>query len=241
MDHSANSSLSLSERLVVALDVKDLNQARGLVDQLADLGLVFKIGYHSLFSGGLELAQDLARQGVKVFLDAKLYDIPATVEGGTRALAQHGFWCMTAHAQAQNIAGALRGAEGTDLKILGVTVLTSMTGQDLAADGLPQDMGAQVLRRAGQALGAGAHGLIASPHEVPTLRAQFGQAPLIITPGVRPAGSDAGDQARIMTPAKAIAAGADALVIGRPIVQADQPLDMAKSILDEIETAFQRT
>ncbi len=238
MDDRANSSLTLGERLVIALDISDLDRARALVDQLADLGPVFKIGYHSLFSGGLELAQDLARQGVKVFLDAKLHDIPATVEGGTRALARHGFWCMTAHAWAQNIAGAVKGAEGTGLKILGVTVLTSMTQADLAADGLSDEMADQVLRRAGQALDAGAHGLIASPHEAPALRDQFGPAPLIITPGVRPAGSDAGDQARIMTPAKAIAGGADALVIGRPIVQAAQPLDMAKSILDEIETAL---
>jgi len=230
--------LSLAERLVVALDVSDIDGAKALVDDLADMGLVFKIGYHSLFSGGLELAQDLARQGLKVFLDAKLYDIPATVEGGTRALAQHGFWCMTAHAQAQNIAGAVKGAEGTAMKILGVTVLTSMTQGDLAADGLAQDLAAQVRTRAGQALGAGAHGLIASPHEARDLRNAFGSGPLLITPGVRPAGSAAGDQARIMTPAQAIAAGADALVIGRPIVQAAHPSDMAQQVLDEISSAL---
>ena len=234
MEKSACSSLSLGERLVVALDGVDINRACDLVDQLADLGPSFKIGYQLLFSGGLELAQGLASQGLKVFLDAKLYDIPATVERGTRTLARHGFWCMTAHAQAQNIAGAVRGAQGTDLKILGVTVLTSMDQEDLAADGLTGHLTDQVVRRAGQALDAGAEGLIASPKEVAVLRDQFGSAPLIITPGVRPTRSAAGDQVRTTTPAQAMAAGADALVIGRPIVRAPQPLDAAKSVLEEI-------
>lgn len=230
--------LTLSERLVIALDVSDMTAARHLVDTLHPLEPIFKIGYHSLFGGGLALAQDLARQEVKVFLDAKLYDIPATVEGGTRALAAMGFWCMTAHAQAQNIAGAMAGAKGSDLRILGVTVLTSMDQTDLAADGLDRPVADQVIIRAHQAIQAGAHGLIASPHEVTTLREKFGPAPLIITPGVRSTGSQAGDQVRVMTPGKAIQAGADALVIGRPIIQAPDPLAAAKAILDEISTAL---
>ena len=238
MENLANTPLTLGERLVIALDVSDLDRARALVDQLQPLQPIFKIGYHSLFSGGLDLAKDLARQGVKIFLDAKLHDIPATVEGGTRALAAGGFWCMTAHATAQNIAGAVAGAKGSDLRILGVTVLTSMTQEELGADGIKADMQDQVLRRASQALGAGAHGLIASPHEVTALRDQFGPKPLIITPGVRPAGSAAGDQKRIMTPGQAIHAGADALVIGRPIIQAASPPDMAKQVLDAIHSAL---
>lgn len=238
MSERGGANLQLEERLVVALDVGHMDAAKALLDQLADLAPVFKFGYHTLFNGGLALAADLARQGIKIFLDAKLHDIPATVEGGTRALAAQGYWCMTAHAVAQNIAGAVMGAEGTDLKILGVTVLTSMTDQDLAADQIGNPMAAQVLHRAGQALGAGAHGLIASPLEVAALRERFDAAPLIITPGVRPKGADQGDQARTMTPGEAIRAGADALVIGRPIIKAPNPLDAARSALDEINTAL---
>ena len=229
--------LSLSERLVLALDVDTIDTAKRLVDDLADLGPVFKIGFHTLFSGGLDLAADLARQGLKIFLDAKLYDIPATVTGGTRALAAQGYWCMTAHAQAQNIAGAVKGAGDSPMRILGVTVLTSMDQGDLNADGLGDTVAGQVIRRAGQALGAGAHGLIASPMEVAALRNRFGDSPLLITPGVRPSGADQGDQARVMTPGQAIRAGADALVVGRPIIQADAPKDMARRILDEIHSA----
>ena len=238
MPNQENAPLSLNERLVIALDVATVDRARALAAELADLGPIFKIGYHTLFSGGLSLAQDLARQGLKVFLDAKLHDIPQTVEGGTRALAAQGYWCMTAHAQAQNITSAVAGAAGTSMKILGVTVLTSMTDQDLTEDGIPHSAADQVGRRAAQALGAGGHGLIASPLEVPTLRAVHGSAPLIITPGVRPANSDKGDQARTQTPAEAIHAGADALVVGRPIVQASSPLDAARRILDEIANAL---
>ena len=144
---------------------------------------------------------------------------------------------MTAHAQAQNIAGAVKGAKDSQMRILGVTVLTSMTEQDLEADGIGASIESQVLRRADQALGAGAHGLIASPLEVMALRDRFGAAPLLITPGVRPSGTDQGDQARVMTPGEAIKAGADALVIGRPIVKAMSPKDSARRILDEIHLA----
>ena len=238
MDEKLKTNLTLEERLVVALDVGHMDAAKALVDELADLGPVFKFGYHTLFNGGLSLAADLARQGVKIFLDAKLHDIPATVEGGTRALAAQGYWCMTAHAVAQNVAGAVKGAVDTDLKILAVTVLTSMTEQDLLADQIERPMDNQVLHRAGQALGAGAHGLIASPLEVAALRKRFDAAPLIITPGVRPKGSDQGDQARTMTPGEAIKVGADALVIGRPIIKADSPRDAAHQALDEINSAL---
>ena len=231
-------SLLLNERLIVALDVSNMDQACSLVDSLAPLGPVFKIGYHSLFSGGLQLAQDLVRQGHKVFLDAKLYDIPATVASGTRALAAMGFWCLTAHAHAQNIAGAIAGAKGTALRILGVTVLTSMTQKDLSNDGLDRSVGEQVILRAKAALDAGAHGLISSPLEVSDLRRKFGLAPFLITPGIRLAQAAAGDQARFMTPFKAIRAGADALVIGRPVIQASNPLDVAKRIVDDISDAL---
>ena len=238
MPQITRAQLALGERLVVALDLADLDAVNRLVATLIPLQPIFKFGYHNLFSGGLALAHDLARQGVKIFLDAKLHDIPNTVEGGTRALAQQGFWCLTAHATAQNIVGAVAGARGTDLRILAVTVLTSMTQADLALDAItaaPQD---QVLRRAGQALDAGAAGLIASPLEVAALRAAYGASPLILTPGVRPSGSEIGDQARVMTPAHAMAAGADALVIGRPIIAAANPLDAAKAILDEIHATL---
>ena len=230
--------LTLAERLIVALDVHDLDQARALVDQLHPLAPVVKIGFHSLFSGGLDLARDLARQGIKVFLDAKLYDIPATVESGARALAQNGFWCMTAHGISQNIRAAVAGTAGTDLRVLGVTVLTSMDQSHLSADGLERSVQDQVLLRAAQTLTAGAQGLIASPHEVTTLRQQFGDSPIIITPGIRPRGSAGDDQVRIMTPGQAIAAGADALVIGRPLIQSAAPRDTAQSILDEIAHAL---
>ncbi len=223
---------------MVALDVADLDQAKALIDQLADLGPIFKFGFHTLFSGGLDLARDLARQGHKVFLDAKLHDIPQTVEGGVRALARQGFWCLTVHGLNQNVAAAVAGAAGTDLKILGVTVLTSMRARDLRRDGMTRSLADQVRIRAAQTLQTGAHGLIASPLEVATLRANVGNRPLLITPGIRPKGSDQGDQRRVATPAKAIAAGADALVVGRPILAASNPLDAAKTILDQIQSAL---
>ena len=238
MQSSPSSSFTLSERLTIALDIGEIDAVKKLVDDLADLQPIFKIGFHTLFSGGLDLAADLARQGLKIFLDAKLYDIPATVEGGARALAAQGYWCMTAHAQAQNIAGAVKGASGSDTRIFGVTVLTSMDQDDLAADGVDNTIEGQVLHRAGQALGAGATGLIASPHEVTALRDHFGMSPLLITPGVRPKNTDQGDQMRVMTPGDTIRAGADSLVIGRPILQASSPLDAAKRILDEIHSVL---
>ncbi len=231
-------SLSLAERLVVAVDVADSDQAKALIDQLADLGPIFKFGFHTLFGGGLDLARDLARQGHKVFLDAKLHDIPQTVEGGVRALARQGFWCLTAHGLSQNIAAAVAGAAGTDLKILGVTVLTSMGARDLHRDGITRSVADQVRVRAAQTLQAGAHGLIVSPLEVAGLRAECGDGPLLITPGIRPPGSDQGDQRRVATPGEAIAAGADALVVGRPILAASDPLDAAKTLLDQIQSAL---
>ncbi|MGB0784566.1 MAG: orotidine-5'-phosphate decarboxylase [Alphaproteobacteria bacterium] len=238
MQRQESVNLSLSDRLIVAMDVRDLDKAKRLVDELTDLSPVFKFGYHNIFSGGLDLARNLARQGVKVFLDAKLHDIPKTVEGGTRSLAHNGFWCMTAHANYQNIKGAVTGAEGTDLKILGVTVLTSMDKIDLEKDGIKSNIADQVLVRSTQALNAGAHGLIASPLEVAALRKRFGDTPLIITPGIRPVGSAVDDQVRITTPKEAIKAGADALVIGRPILGAPNPLDAASAILDQIHSAI---
>ena len=228
-------------RLIVPLDVPTLAEARALVEALGETVSFYKVGLE-LFAtgGGMTLAQELKAQGKQVFLDWKLHDIGATVEKATAVLAHAGCDLLTVHARPQVMAAAARGAAGSSLKILGVTVLTSLTEEDLKADDHSLSAADLVELRVRQALEAGIHGVVSSPHEAGRVReialAAGRDDFLIVTPGVRPAGSAINDQSRIATPAAALKSGASHLVIGRPIRAAEDPKAAAEAILKEMET-----
>ncbi|QGM97967.1 orotidine-5'-phosphate decarboxylase [Methylocystis parvus] len=221
------------DRLIVALDVESVEAARALVATLGDAVSFYKIGMELAYGGGLTLARELKDQGKRVFIDLKLHDIGATVERATRQIARMGMDFLTVHAYPQTMAAARAGAG--DLKLLAVTVMTSYDDADLAAAGYAYGVADLVARRAGQAKAAGIDGLILSPMELSTIRPLVGPGMLLVTPGVRPAGADAGDQKRVMTPAQAISATADHIVVGRPITRAADPRAAAVEIVSEIE------
>lgn len=225
------------DRLIVALDVANAVQGLALADKLDDTVNFYKIGLGMLTGGGLALANELKHErGKRIFLDMKLFDIGATVEAAVRGLAQFDLDFLTVHGDPHVVAAAKQGAAGTDLKILAVTILTSLDRADLD-DCLIQagDVSDLVVTRAGRAFDAGADGVIASPQEAALIRAlPEANGRLIVTPGVRPAGAALGDQKRVATPAKALQDGADHVVVGRPIWQADDPVSAAKSILAEV-------
>ncbi|WP_291727829.1 orotidine-5'-phosphate decarboxylase [Leisingera sp. F5] len=225
------------DRLIVAMDVPDALAGLKLAEQLGDAVSFYKIGLGMLTGGGLALANELKQEhGKRIFLDMKLFDIGATVENAVRGLAQFDLDFLTVHGDPYVVQAAKEGAAGKDLKILAVTILTSLDRQDL--DGALIKKGAVqelVLERAGNAFAAGADGVIASPQEAALIRAlPEAEGKLIVTPGVRPAGADLGDQKRVATPASAIADGADHIVVGRPIWKADSPRTAAESILAEL-------
>ena len=225
------------ERVIVALDVSDTETARALVKRLGDTIAIYKIGYQLAYSGGLPFARELAVAGRRVVLDLKLHDIPNTVAEGTAAIARLGATFLTVHAYPQTLAAAVEGRSDSKLKILGVSVLTSMNDADLTAAGYGLNVQALVAKRTAQAQAAGADGLVVSAREAASVRAAAGRDFLIVTPGIRPAGGDAGDQKRVVTPAEAIRLGADYLVIGRPITAAPDPRAAAEAILEEIAAA----
>lgn len=222
------------DRLIVALDVPDALAGLALAEKLGDAVSFYKIGLGMLTGGGLGLANELKQEhGKRIFLDMKLFDIGATVENAVRGLAQFDLDFLTVHGDPNVVRAAKEGASGKDLKILAVTILTSLNRADLDANlikpGAMQDL---VTERAKRALAAGADGVIASPQEAAVIRAlPEAKGRLIVTPGVRPTGSDAGDQKRIATPAKAITNGADHIVVGRPIWQAPDPRQATQAIL----------
>ena len=222
------------DRLIVALDVPDALAGLALADELGDAVSFYKIGLGMLTGGGLGLANELKQEhGKRIFLDMKLFDIGATVENAVRGLAQFDLDFLTVHGDPNVVRAAKEGASGKDLKILAVTILTSLDRADLDANlikpGAMQDL---VTERAKRALAAGADGVIASPQEAAVIRAlPEAKGRLIVTPGVRPTGSDTGDQKRIATPAKAITNGADHIVVGRPIWQAPDPRQATQTIL----------
>lgn len=227
------------DRLIVALDVPNIVQGQALTDRLGDTVSFYKIGLGMLTGGGLALANQLKQeQGKKIFLDMKLFDIGATVENAVRGLAQFDLDFLTVHGDPYVVQAAKEGAAGSNMKILGVTILTSLDRNDL--DGAlikPGDIKDLVAERAGKAFDAGADGVIASPQEAALIRAlPEAKGRLIVTPGVRPAGADLGDQKRIATPAQAITDGADHIVVGRPIHRAENPRAAAQSILEELKT-----
>ena len=222
------------DRLIVALDVPNLIQGMALVDRLGDSVSFYKIGLGMLTGGGLALANELKQErGKRVFLDMKLFDIGATIEAAVRGLAQYDLDFLTVHGDPQVVRAAAEGKAGSDMKILAVTVLTSLDRADLDANLIKAGDIAQItLERAAHALEAGADGVIASPQEAAMIRAlPQARGKLIVTPGVRPAGAAQGDQKRIATPAQAIADGADHIVVGRPIWQASDPAAAARAIV----------
>lgn len=226
------------DRLIIALDLADVADARSIVARVGDEGGFYKIGYQLMPIGGLDLAEELSAAGKKVFLDFKFHDIGATVERGVRSVARLGGDFLTVHAEPDVLKGAVDG-RGDDkrLKILGVTVLTSLTQDSLADSGIEMRLEDLVLRRAEFAAKAGADGVVASAHEAEAIRKRFGPSLLIVTPGVRPAGAALDDQKRVVTPEAAIRAGADHLVVGRPIVAASDPAAAARAIQAEIAAA----
>jgi orotidine-5'-phosphate decarboxylase len=222
----------LADRIIVALDLPSVAEAQAMVERLSGLASFFKIGMELVYEGGgLDLARRLVASGHKVFVDLKLHDIPNTVERATARLAALGATFLTVHAYPQTMEAALRGAAGSGLKLLGVSVLTSMGDDDLARAGYGLGVADLVRRRARQASEIGLHGLVSSAAEISLVRETVGQALTLVTPGIRPAGSDHGDQKRVMTPPEAIRLGADHLVIGRPITRVADPRAAFEGIL----------
>lgn len=227
--------ISLRDRLIVALDVSSIAEAEALVAALGDTVGFYKVGLELAFVGGLALAERLIGEGAKVFLDLKLHDIPATVERATAQIAKLGATFLTVHAMPQTMAAARAGVGDAGLGVLGVSVMTSYDDRDLRAAGYSVGVRELVAKRADQAVAVGLTGLILSAEEVQDMRRRVGHKLVLVTPGIRPAGSDAGDQKRVMTPAAALAAGADHLVVGRPITRAADPRQAAEAILAEMD------
>ena len=225
------------DRLIVALDVPNVVQGLDLASRLGDAVSFYKIGLGMLTGGGLALANELKQEhGKRVFLDLKLFDIGATIEAAVRGIARYELDFLTVHGDPQVVAAAATGKAGSGLKVLAVTVLTSLDRADLDANLIrPGDLRDIALERAARAFAAGADGVIASPAEAAAIRALPEAAgKLIVTPGIRPTGSVIGDQKRIATPAQAIRDGADHIVVGRPIWQARDPAAAARAVLAEL-------
>ncbi|WP_439604107.1 orotidine-5'-phosphate decarboxylase [Shinella sp.] len=230
--------MSARDRLIVGLDVPTIAEAEKVVRTLGSTTLFYKIGYQLVFAGGLEFARDLAKDGKKVFLDMKLLDIDNTVAKGVENIVKMGMSMLTLHAYPKAMAAAVYAAKGSDLCLLGVTVLTSMDAKDVIDAGYEYDPHTLVLRRAEQARIAGMGGIVCSAEESKAVRKIVGPDMAIVTPGIRPAGADLGDQKRVMTPSDALKAGSSHLVVARPIVNAVDPLAAAKAILAEMDGAL---
>jgi orotidine-5'-phosphate decarboxylase len=224
------------DRLIVALDVSSVAEAVAVIARLGDAVSFYKIGYQLAFAGGLDLARMIADAGKRVFVDLKLHDIGNTVTQGVKSVARLGATFLTVHAYPQTMKAAVEARE-RGLRILAVTVLTSYNDADLAAAGYDFTVPELVAERAAQARDIGVDGLVCSAEEASLLRPIAGPGIALVTPGIRPAGTEAGDQKRIMTPSAAIAAGADYLVVGRPVLAAADPKAAAEAIVAEIAAA----
>ena len=225
------------DRLILALDVSSIAAAEAMVVRLGDTVTFYKIGYQLAFAGGLPFAEALVRAGKRVFLDLKLHDIGNIVARGVECIARLGATFLTVHAYPQTMHAAVDARADSDLRILAVTVLTSYDDADLAAAGYDFTVGELVAERAAQARDIGVDGLVCSGEEAATLRPIIGPSMVLVTPGIRPTGAASGDQKRIMTPAAAIAAGANYLVVGRPILEARDPKAAAEAIVTDIAAA----
>jgi orotidine-5'-phosphate decarboxylase len=230
--------MAAKDKLIVGLDVPNVSEATEIVKKLGSSISHYKIGYQLVFAGGLEFARELARDGKKIFLDMKLLDIDNTVANAVENIAKMGMTMLTLHAYPKAMKAAVEAAQGSGLCLLGVTVLTSMDEQDLIEAGYEYDPHTLVLRRAEQARRAGMGGIVCAAEEAQAVRKIVGASLAVVTPGIRPAGSDKGDQKRVMTPAEAIRAGASHLVVARPIVQASDPVEAARAILAEIDSVL---
>jgi len=233
-------SLKPRDRLIVALDVSSIEAADALVKRLGDSVSFYKIGYQLAFAGGLPFAARLTDAGKQVFIDLKLHDIANTVAQGVKSVARLGATFLTVHAYPQTMKAAADAREG-GLRILAVTVLTSFDDADLAAAGYGATVKELVARRAAQAREIGVDGLVCAAAEAAALRGIVGPGLALVTPGIRPAGSDAQEQKRVATPGSAIAAGADYLVVGRPVLEAPDPKAAADAIVAEIAGARARS
>lgn len=236
--NDASHAIEPRDRLIVALDVPSPDAARELVAQLGDTVSFYKIGMELAYGGGLSLAAELIAADKKVFLDLKLHDIPNTVASATAQVARLGATFLTVHAYPQTMKAARSALGESGLQLLAVTVLTSSDDGDLAEAGYALGVRELVDKRAGQAKDADIHGIVLSAEEAQAMRAKLGPEMHLVTPGIRPAGADTGDQKRVMTPARAIAAGATYLVVGRPVTQAADPRAAAAAIVAEITSAL---
>ncbi len=227
----------IQDRLIIALDLPSVEEARALTGAIGDAASFYKIGYRLGFAGGIGFARELLDQGKRVFLDFKLHDIGNTVEEGVASVAALGVDFLTVHAYPQTMRAAVAGKADSRLRILAVTVLTSYDDADLREAGYAGTVGDLVSARARQAAGIGIDGIVCSAAETQAVRAAIGHDRVIVTPGIRPGGSEAGDQKRVVTPADAIRRGADHLVVGRPVTQARDPRAAAQAIVAEIAQA----
>jgi orotidine-5'-phosphate decarboxylase len=225
------------ERLIVALDLPSVEAAEAMVERLGDAVAFYKIGYQLAFAGGLPLARALAQAGKQVFLDMKLHDIANSVAHGVESIARLGVTFLTIHGYPQTMRAAVEAKAGSNLKLLAVTVLTSYDDIDLDEAGYVLGVDELVADRAKRAHDLGVDGLVCSAVEASPLRLMVGNDMVLVTPGIRPAGSDYADQKRVVTPANAISAGADYLVIGRPIIAAPDPQAVANAIIADIAKA----
>ncbi|WP_292314475.1 orotidine-5'-phosphate decarboxylase [Mesorhizobium sp.] len=227
----------MRDRLIVGLDLPTLSEAEKTVRELEGAVSFYKIGYQLAFAGGLDFARELASGGTKVFLDMKLLDIDNTVAKGVENIVKMGVTMLTLHAYPKTMRAAVEAAKGSELCLLGVTVLTSMDEQDMIDAGYEYDPHTLVLRRSEQALHAGMGGIVCSAEEAEAVRRVVGPDLAVVTPGIRPSGSDHGDQKRVVTPAQAIRNGASHLVVGRPIVKAPDRRAAAEAIIAEMQSA----
>lgn len=230
--------VSPRDRLIVALDLPDVAAAEAMIERLGDAVSFYKIGYQLGYAGGLPLVRRLADAGKKVFVDLKLHDIGNTVARGVESVAKLGATFLTVHAYPQTMKAAAEAGAGSGMKILAVTVLTSYNDDDAHAAGYRLGVSDLVAARAAQAEALGIDGIVCSPEEAANLRRLIDRRMSLVTPGVRPAGSAVGDQKRIMTPSRAIAEGADYLVVGRPVIDAADPKAAAEAIVAEIAHAL---
>ncbi|MDB5568403.1 MAG: orotidine-5-phosphate decarboxylase [Tardiphaga sp.] len=231
-------NISPRDRLIVGLDLPSVEAAEAMIARLGDSVTFYKIGYQLAYAGGLPLMRKLADAGKKVFADLKLHDIGNTVASGVESVAKLGATFLTVHAYPQTMKAAVAGRAGSSLKILAVTVLTSYDDADLEAAGYRLGVTDLVETRARQAQTLGIDGIVCSPEEAANLRKIVGHQTCLVTPGVRPAGSAVGDQKRVMTPGHAIRAGADHVVVARPVMQASDPKAVAEAIVEEITQAL---
>ncbi|WP_254170566.1 orotidine-5'-phosphate decarboxylase [Roseibium polysiphoniae] len=232
---------SASERLMLPVDVPTVEEARALIKATEGVVGVYKIGMELQFAGGLDLTRQLADEGHKIFLDVKLHDIDNTIFWAVRNVAKMGVRFMTIHAYPKTMRAAAKALEEDNIDhlcLLGVTVLTSMDDDDLHDAGYRGRVAELVGTRAEDARAAGMGGIVCSPHEAAAMRPILGKGMVMVTPGVRPAGSSADDQKRVMTPGDAIRAGSDYVVIGRPISRARDPRAAAEAIVAEIDAAL---